>query len=61
MIGLITPPVGIILFMTSTIAEVSFEDLSRAILPFVIWCIALVFLLIFVPGMTLWVPRYFGF
>ena len=61
MIGLITPPVGVILFMTSTVAEVSFEALSRAIVPFVAWCIALVFLIIFVPALTLWIPRYFGF
>jgi TRAP-type C4-dicarboxylate transport system permease large subunit len=61
MIGLITPPVGVILFMTATVANVSFEALSRNILPFVIWCIALVLLIILVPGLTLWVPRYFGF
>jgi tripartite ATP-independent transporter DctM subunit len=61
MVGLITPPVGIILFMTSTVAGVSFEALSRAILPFVIWCIALVFIIIILPGLTLWLPRAFGF
>jgi tripartite ATP-independent transporter DctM subunit len=61
MIGLITPPVGVILFMTSTVAGVSFEALCRAIWPFVVWCIAVVFLIILVPGLTLWVPRYFGF
>ncbi len=61
MVGLITPPVGVVLFMTSTVAGVSFEALSRAILPFVIWCFALVFLIILVPGLTLWVPRYLGY
>jgi tripartite ATP-independent transporter DctM subunit len=61
MIGLVTPPVGIILFMTSSIANVRLEPLSLAVLPFVIWMIAVVILIVFVPSLTLWLPKVVGF
>jgi tripartite ATP-independent transporter DctM subunit len=49
-LGTIHPPVGIVLFITSRIAEISFETMSRAILP---W---LVPLLIVLAAITLWPP-----
>ncbi len=61
MIGLVTPPVGIILFMTAGISGLSAERLSVALLPFVLWMVAVVGLLILVPGFTLWLPRALGF
>jgi tripartite ATP-independent transporter DctM subunit len=61
MIGLVTPPVGIILFMTSGISGVPVERLSAAILPFVLWMIAVVALLVGVPALTLWLPRLVGY
>ncbi len=61
MVGLITPPVGIILAMTSTIANISFESISREIVPFVICCIVVVAMLILFPSLTLWLPRAVGF
>ena len=39
LIGMVTPPVGIVLFMVSSIANVRLERLSIAILPFVIWMV----------------------
>ena len=61
MVGLVTPPVGVVLFMTCALVGVSMETLSRAIVPFVIWMIIVVALLIFVPPITLFVPSLFGF
>ena len=61
LIGLVTPPVGIILFMTSSIANVSIERLSAAVLPFVIWMVIVVGMMIVFPAVTLWLPRVFGF
>lgn len=60
-IGLVTPPVGIILFMTSGISGVPPEKLSLALLPFVLWMVAVVALLVAVPGFSLWLPRALGF
>jgi TRAP-type C4-dicarboxylate transport system permease large subunit len=50
MIGTITPPVGVVLFVTSRIAGISFEAMSRAILP---WLLPLLAVLALV---TLWPP-----
>jgi tripartite ATP-independent transporter DctM subunit len=61
MIGLVTPPVGIILFMTSSIANVKLEPLSLAVFPFVIWMTVVVILMVFVPSLTLWLPKLVGF
>jgi len=61
MIGLVTPPVGIILFMTTSISGVSLEKLSATILPFVLWMVAVVILMIFFPALTLWLPKVLGF
>jgi tripartite ATP-independent transporter DctM subunit len=61
MIGLVTPPVGIVLFMTSSIANVKLEPLSFAVFPFVVWMTIVVVLMVFVPSLTLWLPRAVGF
>ena len=50
MIGTITPPVGVVLFITSRLAGISFEAMSRAILP---WFLPLVGVLL---ALTLWPP-----
>lgn len=60
-IGLVTPPVGICLFMVSGMANISVERLSVAVLPFVICMIAVVGMMIVFPWMTLWLPRVLGF
>jgi tripartite ATP-independent transporter DctM subunit len=60
LIGLVTPPVGIILFMVSSIANVTLERLSLSVLPFVIWMTIVLMLMIFFPGVTLWFPRLLG-
>jgi TRAP-type C4-dicarboxylate transport system permease large subunit len=61
LIGLVTPPVGIILFLTSSIAGVKLEALSAAVLPFVVWMVAVVVLMILFPAVTTWLPAIVGF
>ena len=61
LIGLVTPPVGIILFMTSNIAGVTLERLSIAVFPFVAWMVCVVILMILFPAVTLWLPKLVGF
>jgi tripartite ATP-independent transporter DctM subunit len=50
MIGTVTPPVGVVLYVVSNIAQISFERISRAIVPF------LIPLLVVLAGITLWPP-----
>ncbi|OUM98630.1 MAG: C4-dicarboxylate ABC transporter permease [Paenibacillaceae bacterium ZCTH02-B3] len=56
-IGLLTPPVGAGLFIASAVGEVKLEKLIRAIVPFVIVAILVLFLLTYVPQLTLWLPQ----
>ena len=61
MIGLITPPYGLLLFMMVKIADVPLRDLVRDILPFLAVMIAALALITFVPELTLFLPRLFGY
>lgn len=61
MIGLVTPPVGVVLALSATVANTSYNSVSREIWPFVVCCILVVALLIVFPGLTVWLPHYLGF
>jgi C4-dicarboxylate transporter DctM subunit len=61
MIGLVTPPYGLLLFMMMKIAEVSLKDLVREVLPFLWVMIGALGLITFVPGLVLWLPRLLGY
>ncbi len=60
-LGVCTPPVGVALFVTSTIANTTVEDTSRAILPFLAVLIGGTLLLALLPEMVLWLPRLAGY
>ena len=61
MIGLVTPPYGLLLFMMVKIAEVPLKDLVRDILPFLGAMIGALALITLVPDLVLWLPRLFGY
>ncbi|MCC0029219.1 MAG: TRAP transporter large permease [Brucellaceae bacterium] len=56
MIGTITPPVGVVLFITSRIAGISFEAMSRAIVPWLLPLMAVLLMLSLWPALTTWLP-----
>jgi tripartite ATP-independent transporter DctM subunit len=58
-IGLITPPVGTVLFITSSVAKVPVEKLIRANWPFYLALLAALMLITYVPALTLTLPRIF--
>ena len=60
-IGLITPPLGQVLFVACPISNLNLEEVTRGTLPFLITEIVVLFLLTYVPELTLWLPRMFGF
>ena len=60
-IGLITPPVGTLLFMAATFAKLPLDKLFRAIWPFVFVEMAVVVLVVIFPGLSTWLPEFFGF
>ena len=57
MIGLLTPPMGLSLFLVSDIAKVSIKSLIRALLPFYIPLLTTLAILTFAKDFTLWLPR----
>ena len=54
--GFCTPPLGVNLFVASSISKVSIESLSRAILPFFVGMIILLMLITYIPAISLAVP-----
>lgn len=58
-IGFITPPVGICLFVVSAVAKVSIEQLSRKIVPFVLVMIGVLFLVTYFPALVMTLPQAF--
>jgi C4-dicarboxylate transporter DctM subunit len=56
-IGLATPPVGLCLFVGCSIGNVTLEQLSRAMLPFLAVIIAVYVFFAFVPAASLWFPK----
>jgi len=60
MIGTITPPVGLCLYVACGIADVRLEEISRAIIPFLLIEIAVLVLITYVPGLIMFLPALFG-
>jgi TRAP-type C4-dicarboxylate transport system permease large subunit len=56
MIGLLTPPVGMVLYVLQKIARISFERTVVAVLPWLIPLLATLALITFVPQLVLWLP-----
>lgn len=59
-IGLITPPVGLVLYVLGSVTGVPVTVVIRGILPF-LWSLGLTLLIVtFVPAVSLWLPRWLG-
>ena len=56
MIGLLTPPVGMVLYVLSRVSNISFENCMRGTLPFLIPLVISLLLVTFIPAISLWLP-----
>jgi len=61
MIGLITPPYGILLFVINGTTGIKLADMIREIWPFLFALLAALLVLILVPEIVLWLPMQFGY
>jgi len=61
MIGLVTPPYGLLLFMMAKIADVPLHDIVREVMPFLAVIIAALALITLVPEIVLYLPRLMGY
>ncbi|MCF0132456.1 MAG: TRAP transporter large permease [Blautia sp.] len=56
MIGQVTPPFGVCLFIISDVAKIKLDKLYRSILPFLIPLLVVLFLCTYIPGIITWLP-----
>ena len=60
-VGLLTPPMGLVLFVSSSVSGLRVETIAKATLPFLAAEIVVIFLITYFPALTLTVPRLAGF
>jgi tripartite ATP-independent transporter DctM subunit len=61
MIGLVTPPYGLLLFMMTKIADVPLRDMVREVMPFLYVMIAALAIIMLVPDTVLFLPKILGY
>ena len=59
-VGLATPPMGLVLFVASSVSGEKVETISKAILPFLAMEVVVIFLITFFPALSMTVPRWLG-
>ncbi|MEW6276232.1 MAG: TRAP transporter large permease [Bacillota bacterium] len=58
-VGMITPPVGLCLFVASSITKLTIEKITRAIFPFICVSVVVLLLVTYLPTLSVWLPRLF--
>ena len=61
MIGLVTPPMGELVFLIAGVSGVSVTAITKELWLFLVVLIALLFVLVYVPELTLWLPEQMGY
>ena len=61
MIGLITPPYGMLLFVINAVTDIPLREIIGEIWAFLADLIFALLIMIFSPNMVLWLPRLFGY
>jgi TRAP-type C4-dicarboxylate transport system permease large subunit len=60
-VGLATPPMGLVLFVASSVSGERVETIAKSILPFLAIEIVVIFMITYIPALSLTVPGFFGF
>ena len=60
-VGLATPPMGLVLFVASSVSGERVENIARAIVPFLLVEILVIFLITYIPAISMTIPRITGF
>ncbi|MCU0911327.1 MAG: TRAP transporter large permease [Rhodobacteraceae bacterium] len=60
-VGLATPPMGLVLFVTAAVANMRVDEVVRGIAPMLIVHVVVIFLITYFPALCLTIPRLFGF
>lgn len=57
MIGMLTPPVGLLLFVVSSIGGVAVWDIAKEVVPFLLWSVVVLAVICLFPGLVMWLPN----
>ena len=57
MIGTLTPPVGMVLYVLSGVTSVPSMKIAKAMIPFILSCIFVMLVLTFIPEVVVWLPN----
>jgi TRAP-type C4-dicarboxylate transport system permease large subunit len=60
MIGLLTPPVGLVLYVLTSVTDVSFQRVVQGTAPFLIPLVLALLLVTYIPSVSLYLPRLLG-
>ena len=60
-IGALTPPLGVLVFATASIARVNVNEVYREVTPFLLALIGVLMVVTYWPPLSLWLPRLIGF
>lgn len=60
-IGLLTPPVGQVLFVGCSVGNISMEKLTKALLPQMAFMVFALCLITYIPAITMWLPKVCGY
>lgn len=61
LIGLLTPPVGLVLFVLSSVTNVPVTRVIKGVMPFFLPMLATLVIITFVPALSMWLPALLGF
>jgi tripartite ATP-independent transporter DctM subunit len=61
MIGLVTPPVGLCLYVVSEVSKVPIGDIVAEMWPYVLALLAVLLIITYVPALSLWLPHSLGY
>ena len=59
-IGLVTPPVGTVLYVVCGLSKVSIFDIIKPLIPFISVMVAVLLLVTYIPGLILFIPNMFA-
>jgi C4-dicarboxylate transporter DctM subunit len=59
-IGMVTPPLGVCLFIGCSIGKISIEQITRAVWPFILVLIADILLITYLPWISMFLPKITG-
>lgn len=60
-VGLITPPMGLVLFVLSGMTGIGIGKIAKQMMPYFLVEVAIIFLISYIPALTLWLPHMFNF